>query len=380
MSHTVSRLLAEAELEPQNAQPRAETRYINFANTNENLGLNNLLQELLLLSEVARQSHRALVLRPFQLDEGTMPPQVFFAGPITGGAFPEGDASPRAVSMRTWERECPPSEVYYVRVAAVDAIAGLSETGDGIQVLEGWARWLGDLDQRCVEIAHAEPSVFDFPLLISSRVISIWPTISSSPLTTAFRWSSIVAGAVEKGVRLIGAPATSNGVFETLAALHIRRGDFGRHCQILEDETYSYNTWNLLPSLPDGFDPQANQTHENYQRHCWPTMETILLRIEDATRGRGIQQLYILSNSNDQWLAQLVAKLRQGGWDKVLTSHEMKPLLVDEETLVDTAVDMEIARRAKLFIGNGFSSVTSNIVMLRLAMDNGSDPSSIRFW
>ncbi|KZT52028.1 hypothetical protein CALCODRAFT_408085, partial [Calocera cornea HHB12733] len=41
-------------------------------------------------------------------------------------------------------------------------------------------------------------------------------------------------------------------------------------------------------------------------------------------------------------------------------------------------VDMEIARRAEVFVGNAFSSLTSNVVLFRLA--DGRDWETNRFW
>jgi len=63
-------------------------------------------------------------------------------------------------------------------------------------------------------------------------------------------------------------------------------------------------------------------------------------------------------------------------WREVLTSKDLSLLWTERE--VDQAVDMEIARRAEVFLGNGFSSLTSNIVMLRLS--DGTPIENNRFW
>jgi len=41
-------------------------------------------------------------------------------------------------------------------------------------------------------------------------------------------------------------------------------------------------------------------------------------------------------------------------------------------------VDLEIVRRAPVFVGNGYSSLTSDVTMFRLA--DGKANASIRFW
>lgn len=52
--------------------------------------------------------------------------------------------------------------------------------------------------------------------------------------------------------------------------------------------------------------------------------------------------------------------------------------LTPEEKYVSQAVDMYIGQRAEVFIGNGFSSLTANVVMLR--KNAGLDPLQTRFW
>jgi len=45
--------------------------------------------------------------------------------------------------------------------------------------------------------------------------------------------------------------------------------------------------------------------------------------------------------------------------------------------MVGDGVDMAVAEKAEVFLGNGFSSLTSNVVMLRMA--KGPGPSTYRF-
>ena len=107
---------------PQNRNPDGQARYIHFANQHKNSGLNNLLQELLFLAELARQSDRHLVARPFLLDRyAAMPPQVFLAGPAVGG----GDVERRAVSLDTWRQVCRPSRTRWFGSTDVNRALGI---------------------------------------------------------------------------------------------------------------------------------------------------------------------------------------------------------------------------------------------------------------
>ncbi|KIJ91245.1 hypothetical protein K443DRAFT_655241 [Laccaria amethystina LaAM-08-1] len=63
-------------------------------------------------------------------------------------------------------------------------------------------------------------------------------------------------------------------------------------------------------------------------------------------------------------------------WDGIATSRDLQ--LGWEEKYVAQALDMYVAQRAEVFIGNGFSSLTSNVVMLRKFA--GLHPIQTRFW
>ncbi|PPQ65460.1 hypothetical protein CVT24_010791 [Panaeolus cyanescens] len=109
-----------------------------------------------------------------------------------------------------------------------------------------------------------------------------------------------------------------------------------------------------------------------------------------------IRKVYIMSNGEQAWLDEVVKALRadaaksmvtlgkrqegdwefQFEWDSVGTSRDLH--LGWEEKPVSQALDMYIGQRAEIFIGNGFSSMTSNIVMLRLKA--GLDSVRTRFW
>ncbi|KAG9022685.1 hypothetical protein FRB95_014442, partial [Tulasnella sp. JGI-2019a] len=98
--------------------------------------------------------------------------------------------------------------------------------------------------------------------------------------------------------------------------------------------------------------------------------------IRDGYGSASLHSIFILTNGDKAWLDNLKLVLSQDGWSNVVTSKDLR--LTKGEAEVDGAVDMQIAARAEVFIGNGFSSLTSNINMLRLA--HHMDESSIHFW
>lgn len=106
-----------------------------------------------------------------------------------------------------------------------------------------------------------------------------------------------------------------------------------------------------------------------------------------------------MTNASPAWLEELKVALRKTyDWDQIASSRDLK--LSWEQKYVAQTVDMMIGQRAQVFIGNGvsrvymyplrplkwltppiapqFSSLTSNVVMLRMA--RGVAPEANRFW
>ena len=77
-------------------------------------------------------------------------------GPIAGGPFADGDATPRAVSRRHWDRICP-------RPTKVDAVEVRRMHGGGataVQIEETWLEVLGKIDDPCVEVVETSGFIF----------------------------------------------------------------------------------------------------------------------------------------------------------------------------------------------------------------------------
>lgn len=146
---------------------------------------------------------------------------------------------------------------------------------------------------------------------------------------------------------------------------------------------------NQFPGLPDTFSPpppshrapngtEGETVEAYYLAHCLPTIPQIVaklhaLRVEHAS----LHRVYVLSNGWPLWLAALKTALQADGWGDLVSSVEVERNLDGEQGYVSMAVDMAIAEKAEVFVGNGFSSLSSNVVMLRMA--KGLDESTNRF-
>lgn len=222
--------------------------------------------------------------------------------------------------------------------------------------------------------ADAAPSFFGRP-----ELLDLWPQMLKSPVMTHFAWSAPVLDAVARNMRLIspsspasswrggGAPdkygvsraAPAIGI-QRLVAVHIRRGDFEDHCRKLHGWGAGFASWNLLKGLPDTFSP-SKASPADYEQKCWPDIEQIVDRLHevraqhDKREGAGheLENIFIMTNGKRQWVTDLKIALHNDGWRTVSSSKDL--VLDPVEDSVNQAIDMEIARRAEVFVGNGVS-------------------------
>ena len=164
-------------------------------------------------------------------------------------------------------------------------------------------------------------------------------------------------------------PEAPRNVYDRMLAIHLRRGDFQEACLDLANWNSTLYSWNLHPSLPDKFDNPSGytwgkNTPENvdfYLKRCYPTDEAIIDKIEDskydyiqATKPREpryLDTLFILTNDKTGWVNSMKPFLRTHGWHTIVTTQDLE--LDQEQKDVGMAVDMEYARKAAVFIGNG---------------------------
>ncbi|KAJ7773242.1 hypothetical protein B0H16DRAFT_1672856 [Mycena metata] len=389
--------------------PEGKTgRYVKFSNQANRLGWNNCFNEILMNTHLAYMSKRAYVFSSYmwalqhypwpeseRLSEQPVTPlNALLSGPSVGGSWDEGDDAPRSVSQEWWEVVCPESER---RIVVSDEMKPYIGAAEGDKIFEFWQKFLLDAPERCIEIVPVAfdidnfPQVFDLWLWGSTRIISLWDSFSKSPASRLLESSPIVESAVVRNKHLFlprGPKGGPHDPFQRMLAMHIRRGDYKKSCENLASFGSTFYSWDLLPILPDVFTPLPEGHPDRIARameHCSPGTDAILKKVRDARadylhasqgHSQTLDVLYILTNEHDEWFDELEEVLGKDGWATIVTSHDLK--LDSEQTEVSGAVDMDIARRAAVFIGNGWSSFTSNIVHRRLV--DGKLPISIRFY
>ncbi|KAF8995707.1 hypothetical protein BDQ17DRAFT_1365342 [Cyathus striatus] len=373
---------------------RAERRrYLRFSRRVTGRGLNNALQQSLLMSHIAYASNRTYVFHDyvwsdlpfpytiydFALRPTRMPLNTFITGPTAGGPIEGASTSLRAVTEEFWNEVCPPERVTVFNSKDVPT------DGEGSDIVKWWRESLANIEDECVEISP-EKDVFNDYIFGEKRILSLWPDLSKSPVLQGFSWSPLVYSAVVRNYALLQSYSTKmvldqDTPLEGLVAIHLRRGDYSRHCVNLKNWGANWMGLNSFPEFIDKFNPPAEEPDSNlrleyYLKRCFPAREQIVQRLREIRKDNpSLRRVYLLSNGWGWWLNELSKELKQDGWEDVANTNQLR--LDNEQFWVSGAVDMAIAERAEVLLGNGFSSLTSNVVMLRMA--SGKASTSNRF-
>ncbi|KAI8982856.1 hypothetical protein BD414DRAFT_418873 [Trametes punicea] len=370
------------------------------------------MQEVLLNTYLAIQAGRSFVFANYTWnDDGSLystyngkkipsqiPYSVMIRGPSVGDPLPEGTDAPPAVSKDYYEKLCRRRKTIIPR----NVVHGnLASPFNAKEITDAWLAKLKDIRNPCVEAKKETDQIYNYLVFGDpNAMLEVWPSLSTSPALTHFGWSALVDLAFdtnrdfflsESEPYLSSRPFTSNAEHYTmvpgLMAVHVRRGDYEQHCVNLANWGSTYLAFNSFPVMLDQFYPpvrggsrDAAAVQEFYRPHCYPTIQEIVNRIRyirASPTATGIRKLHIMSNGDRAWLHELKEALRRDApWDSISTSRDL--VLNWEQKYVSQAVDMLIGQRAQVFIGNGFSTLTSNIVTMRMA--NRFPPDSTRFW
>ncbi|KAF8595319.1 hypothetical protein BDV93DRAFT_501348 [Ceratobasidium sp. AG-I] len=413
--------LREAQLPQHNlslSYPEGSNgRYVRFSNQVWGLGWNNILQERLLNTILAYESNRAPVFSPFEAwahpprDDKTVsgdrqvlviPYNALLSGPTAGAPWPPNDPHPRAITQAWWETVCPPP-----RRHVIDANQVMKEIGqesDGIRMLNEWTKVVRDAPGSCVEITGTQ--VFDFFLIGATRILSLWDIFSTHPVIQNLKESDLVNLAVAQNLPKLrsnlrfsrkSVASEASEVIPGLVAVHIRRGDYlgdagkdNGHCLHFAKWGSTVSGWNQLTQLPDKFiqpprgDVEWGHTSpeiaDYYLRRCLPTPTQAVARIRavQAETKTHLGRVFIATNAEPSYLFELRTALVADGWapEAIVMSTDLE--LGWRGVSVGVAVDMSIMVRAQVFIGNGFSSLSSNVVMRRLTTGRGAE--NTRLW
>ncbi|KAF9535394.1 hypothetical protein CPB83DRAFT_841670 [Crepidotus variabilis] len=201
--------------------------------------------------------------------------------------------------------------------------------------------------------------------------------------------------------------------FPRTLAIHLRMGDYDGHCLFLNKWNVEYlsfpfpesqgggvrnsDTFDPSPFLKAIDDPQAAEAQRKaklayYMEHCLPSITQVVKRLRnvradyeaDRDVGHGprdslspkeqraasryrLNKVYILTNGKPAVMQELKQALLADDWEMVSATPDLEVGWSKLENAVSGAIDMAIAERAEVFVGNGFSSMSANVIMLRMA-------------
>ena len=125
------------------------------------------------------------------------------------------------------------------------------------------------------------------------------------------------------------------------------------------DRVSPFVAFNKLPLLPgnENVPPPPEMVEATrlglYRAKCNPQILGIIERVRRMRKNHPLlKQVYILTDADDAFTEEMRMWLSSEGWDKVwVGKRDLYPDWDDRE--LGVAVDMEIARRAGVFVGNG---------------------------
>ncbi|RPD63753.1 hypothetical protein L227DRAFT_598834 [Lentinus tigrinus ALCF2SS1-6] len=392
-------------------EPSEGERFFFVAGHTRALGWGNAIQEHLLNAYLAYRAGRAFVFDNYTWnDDGSrystynghkipsqIPYSAFIRGPMVGEPFPSQHEAPLAVSYEYFDQLCP-KKLDLIR-EEVNARM-LTQRNSASLITETWTRALRSTEDPCVQSSKGSGTIYTHEDIfgVPTSLLDIWPAFSTSPIIIHYRWSSLVELAFDINrdyflpmdtlePYLSSSLATTNAERYTmipgLMAIHVRRGDYEGHCKYLSAHSENFVSVNAFPGMMDQFTVPHGTTSGNrelYRKRCYPTIDEIIQKVVDVRQtpaARGVRRLFIMTNGQPEFLSELKDALWEvAEWDLIASSRDM--VLNWEQKYIAQAVDQLIAQRAQVLIGNGFSTLTSHAVMMRVA--NGFPTGGTRFW
>lgn len=396
-------------------EARKDVKYLWSANHAHSSGWGNVMQDYVMNGLLAHTTGRSFVFDDYtwnpdgsvftdyngHLIPSRIPLTALLGGVMVGGEMPPGDSAPRAVSKDFFNKVCPHPTIVHVTDVNDDRMR-FDESVPAAYIFEKWVEKINSIEDPCVEIDPKSEAIFEYWIFGHQRMLSMWEYLKDSSVSTHWGWSPLIHDAYRRN-RHIFVPGAKTSLFEGfsgstvaenytepipgLLALHVRRGDFQDHCVHLGKWSSNWNAFNMFPEFSDkfqrptdgGWGETSEKNMQMYMQRCFPTIEQIVQKVMQVRveSERPLTHIYIMTNGIVSWVEELKEALgSSGNWDQIKSSRDLD--ITWEQKFVVQALDMFVAQRAEVLIGNGWSSLTSNVVMLRMAQ--GSLPDSNRFW
>ncbi|KAH8102280.1 hypothetical protein BXZ70DRAFT_65971 [Cristinia sonorae] len=318
-----------------------------------------------------------------------IPFSAMLAGPIVGEPFPEGDPTPRAIRQEYFAEICPNPVKLQGKEITDQYVWGSTST-----LIKKWIEKFESVGSNCIEIAEGSGQPFTLWTFGMMNVMDAWSDFVASPIIQQFRWSHLIESGFSRNLPLIssGPPARSFPYtpIPGLLVLQLRRGDYAEHCYNLLNWGSEWQAFNRFSQFPDQFKlaprPESGPIPESstveHMKHCYPTPAEIAFRVEQilqSEEGKSLTDIYLMTNGKADFIAEVKQEVsRVHAWKSIKSSRD---LVVDrEQQYVKQAIDMLIGLRSDVIVANGWSSMSSNVAMLRMALYPEHSAKRTRYW
>ncbi|KAB5590889.1 Transmembrane protein [Ceratobasidium theobromae] len=245
-------------------------------------------------------------------------------------------------------------------------------------LMNSWIKKLQTLDVECVEIVG---ELFVDRVLDSPRIQNLYDIISESPVVKQYTFLPNLQAAASNILPFSTQPTLSPTSNNTVVLhAYLPPSQIDDPCSVPAAHGAPFRTFAHIKGLPTGFELPATRIY--YEQRCKPSVQHIVGRL-GATRVAipALKHVYVVDgplglNSTQwverkRWFEALRFELTtKNGWETVRWAAA-------GAKTESVAIDMELAITGHVYIGNGFSDFSSNVVLLRLA--RGTPKGNIRF-
>lgn len=153
-------------------------------------------------------------------------------------------------------------------------------------------------------------------------------------------------------------------------SVQFRRGDFERHCGALF--TYPTPDWSFAKLVGDKYAYDTGDFDEHW-KHCYPTVDELadIIHNLSTSLSKPFTKVLIMTNAKKDEIEELKQALSSKNLEYLRFSPDLNivPKSIGWTITHSLAVEMELGIRGNYLIGNRHSSITSNIMGLRLNKD-----------
>ncbi|KAF5387554.1 hypothetical protein D9757_006575 [Collybiopsis confluens] len=260
----------------QHAEDDGTTKFVYMRNHVFASGWGNALQEMILNTHLAYLSGRSFVFDNYTWDRSPLdyssfngkvtasrvPVSAMLAGPIIGGTFDSPHPDPLFPNAHSQPHPPSVSSEYYEHVCSnqtrvildTDKLHKSVGNWDGEQNLRVFVDYLRSFSERCIEFELDAEHVFNIWMFGSPDFLTLWPSLSQSPILQQFTYSPLILAAYERNRHFFELPSLPNqNQYSDTTALNeayasTPDSDLLMSSSRLKKHLYNITTIPLLPS------------------------------------------------------------------------------------------------------------------------------------